>query len=139
MVTNADITLYNKIYGCDKTGYKRTYLYGVMWQDVTGVQSEENGLAVGDHTDIYIPFMVTTAKKYVLPKIFHAVSGREKIFTLRPGDVVVKGIIDFELTGEKGSDEKALLNSYDGVRVIKTVDTCDYGSGDMKHWEVTAV
>ena len=96
-------------------------------------------LVVSDHTDIFIPFTVTSQKNYALPKIFDAVSDKKNIFTLKPGDLIVKGIIDFELTGEKGKNEKALLNAHDNVRVVKAVDTCDYGSGDMRHWEVVAV
>lgn len=139
MVKNTDITLYNKVSGPDGPTYHRAYLYGVMWQDVHGVSPESEGLVVSDHTDIFIPFTVTSQKNYALPKIFDAVSDKKNIFTLKPGDLIVKGIINFELTGEKGKNEKALLNTHDNVRVVKEVDTCDYGSGDMRHWEVVAV
>lgn len=60
MVKNTDITLYNKVSGPDGPTYHRAYLYGVMWQDVHGVSPESEGLVVSDHTDIFIPFTVTS-------------------------------------------------------------------------------
>lgn len=138
MIKNADITLYNKIPG-EKAVYQRSYLYGVMWQDVHGVNIEDKGLAVADHTDIYIPFSVITKQNYALPKVFNTISDRGKMFTFKPGDIVVKGIIDLDLVGEPGKDEKVLKKTHDNVRIIKSVDTYDFGSGDMQHWEVVAV
>ena len=72
MVTNADITLYNKVYDRD-TGtnrYYRTVLKGVNWQDTTAVQPTDKGIVSADVAEIYIPFTAETEKQFRKPKNF---------------------------------------------------------------------
>lgn len=138
MVTNADITLYNKVYDRD-TGtnrYYRTVLKGVNWQDTTAVQPTDKGIVSADVAEIYIPFAVETEKQFRKPKNF--VKGPEKAgcFTIEAGDLVVRGIVETEL--ENAKDEEQLKNAYDDVRTIAVVETNDNGSPKMQHWKVTA-
>ena len=77
-------------------------------------------------------------KSYLKPKAYQSLEEveKDKYFTLNDGDIVVKGIIDFELSEEKGSNLKYLNENYDDVGIINTVVTYDCGSDYMKHWKV---
>ena len=137
MVTNADITLYNKVYDRD-TGtnrYYRTVLKGVNWQDTTAVQPTDKGIVSADVAEIYIPFAVETEKQFRKPKNFVQEPEKTGFFTVEAGDLVVQGIVGDELTSAK--DEERMKNTYD-VRTIAVVETNDNGSPEMQHWKVTA-
>ncbi|CAM2079764.1 MAG: hypothetical protein NSGCLCUN01_03992 [uncultured Clostridium sp.] len=137
-----DITLYNAYYDkqTEKTLYSRTYLFGVDWQGSNAIAIRDKGLISEDKTEIFIPFSIETAKKYIKPKAFSRLSEneREKYFTFSNKDIVVKGIVDFDVTGEKGHTKKDLESNYDDVLTIISVSTFDYGSENMQHWEVLA-
>lgn len=138
MVTNADITLYNKVYDRD-TGtnrYYRTVLKGVNWQDTTAVQPTDKGIVSADVAEIYIPFAVETEKLFRKPKNFVQEPEKTGFFTVEAGDLVVQGIVGDELTSAK--DEERMKNTYDDVRTIAVVETNDNGSPEMQHWKVTA-
>lgn len=138
MVTNADLTIYNKVYDRD-TGasmYYRTVLKGVNWQDTTAVQPTDKGIVSADVAEIYIPFVVETEKQFMKPKNFAQESEKSGFFTIEAGDLVVHGIVEDELTSAK--DEEQLKNAYDAVRTIAVVEMNDNGSPEMQHWKVTA-
>ncbi|MFR4899721.1 DUF6751 family protein [Anaerostipes caccae] len=138
MVTNADITLYNKVYDRD-TGtnrYYRTVLKGVNWQDTTAVQPTDKGIVSADVAEIYIPFAVETEKQFRKLKNFVQEPEKTGFFTVEAGDLVVQGIVGDELTSAK--DEERMKNTYDDVRTIAVVETNDNGSPEMQHWKVTA-
>ena len=128
MVTNADITLYNKVYDRD-TGtnrYYRTVLKGVNWQDTTAVQPTDKGIVSADVAEIYIPFAVETEKQFRKLKNFVQEPEKTGFFTVEAGDLVVQGIVGDELTSAK--DEERMKNTYDDVRTIDDVETNDNGS-----------
>lgn len=135
MRTNADITIYNKYFDketrLDK--YQRTVLYGVFWDERKAVNRLQSGLEDADKVTIIIPFSVTTDKKYVPPKAFDRLPDKTGYFTLQEGDRVVRGDINFEITG-KVSDLDKEYEAY----TITSVDTKDFGSPHMRHWEVGA-
>ena len=135
MRTNADITIYNRYFDketrLDK--YQRTVLYGVFWDERKAVNRLQSGLEDADEVTIVIPFKVATDKKYVPPKEFEKLEDKAGYFTLQEGDRVVKGAVDFEITG-KASD---LDKEYEAF-TITSVDTKDFGSPHMRHWEVGA-
>lgn len=138
MVTNADITLYNKVYDRD-TGtnrYYRTVLKGVNWQDTTAVQPTDKGIVSADVAEIYIPFAVETEKQFRKLKNFVQEPEKTGFFTVEAGDLVVQDIVGDELTSAK--DEERMKNTYDDVRTIAVVETNDNGSPEMQHWKVTA-
>ena len=85
------------------------------------------------NVDVYVE-----GKSYLKPKAYQSLEEveKDKYFTLNDGDIVVKGIIDFELSEEKGSNIKYLNENYDDVGIINTVVTYDCGSDYMKHWKV---
>lgn len=141
MLTNTDITLYNKFFDkADKCiKYKRSYLKGVNYRVRDSVSVSGKGVSAKNEVVIYIPFSIYAGeKKYLKPKKYEVLDELEKenYFTLNNGDIVVNGIIDFELTGEKTNNFKTLNEIYDDVSVISTVITYDCGSDYMKHWKV---
>lgn len=136
MITNADMTLYNQIPGPDGPTWQRTQIRGVFWEDGKKVSVGEAGLVSADLTVIFIPF--EHAAGYLKPVEFQRAENRAGHFTLNNGDLVVHGLVDFELTGEKGHNEKALRQQYDDVTTIVSVETNNFGSLNMQHWEVTA-
>ena len=138
MITNADITLYNKVYDRDAGAsmYYRTVLKGVNWQDKTAIQPTDKGMVSADVAEIYIPFAVETEKQFRKPKNFVQETGKTGFFTIEAGDLVIRGTVENELTRAK--DEERLKNAYDDVRTIAVVETNDNGSPEMQHWKVTA-
>lgn len=141
MIVNSDITLYNKYYSkdeqCDK--YIRTYLQGVNWQGKQAIKIGDKGLNSADIISIYIPKSVDSGfKEYISPKKYQHLSDeeKEKYFTFGTGDKIVKGIIDFELTGIKPNNEKHLEELYDDVVTIISTISNENGSYSMQHWKV---
>ncbi len=67
------------------------------------------------------------------PKEFEKLEYKAGYFTLQEGDRVVKGAIDFEITGKISDLDK----EYEAF-TITSVDTKDFGSLYMRHWEVGA-
>lgn len=138
MITNADVTIYNKVYDRDSgsSKYCRTVLKGVNWQDTTAVQPVESGIVTADISKIYIPFQTETEKQFRKPRNFLAENEKDRVFTIAPGDIIIKGIVSAEIETKK--DEERLQNSVDNFRVIASVDTNDNGSSFMQHWAVIA-
>lgn len=136
MLNNNDITLYNAYYDkvTDITKYKRTYLYGVDWQGKQAVTVSEKGLLSADSIQIFITYNVECGKQYIGPKAFERLTENEKdnYFTFKSGDKIVKGIIDFELTGIKPNNTAYLENYYDDVINIISVVDCEL----TRNWEI---
>lgn len=106
-----------------------TQIYGVHWEDRKSVNVIKSGMADADSVELYIPMSAKTDKKYKQPKDFEKNS--DGCFTLRPGDIIVKGIVEY-----KGAVAK-LLNEFDNSAVITSIDTFDYGRQNMKYWKVS--
>lgn len=138
VITNADMTIYNKVYDRDSGSneYHKTFLKGVNWQSTTQIVPSDNGVISANVAEIYIPFMVDTDKVYKAPRNFINDNDKEDCFTISPGDIVIKGIIEDEITSQ--NDEKRIKNTFDDVRVIAGADTNDNGSVEMQHWKVMA-
>nr|DAQ38489.1 MAG TPA: hypothetical protein [Caudoviricetes sp.] len=135
MYTNSNITIYNKYFDkatrTDK--YQRTILYGVFWDCKKAVNRIQSGLENADEAFIAIPFVVDSGKKYIVPKEFEKLDDKTGYFTLQEGDRVVQGEIDFEVTGKLSDLDK----QYEAF-TITSVDTKNFGSPHMRHWEVGA-
>jgi hypothetical protein len=139
MITNADLTLYNKYIEERKERFQRVQLLGVMWEN----RKARNVLASGgniaaDQAAIYIPMSIPG---YLAPKEWQAgqdESGDEDLvtWTLQTGDFVVRGLVDDELDDDFGPS--ALKAKYDDVLVISSVDTMKAGGEAMHHWQVGA-
>lgn len=130
---NADITVYNKYYDLSNDTYKyqRTVIKGVNWQGKRNGTVSDKGLLLADSTLIFIDKL----DNYISPKRFAKLSNedREKYFTFTPGDKIVKGEIDFEITGIKPYRIADLENEFDDVIDIKSVNPLS------DHFEVEGV
>lgn len=145
MITNSDITLYNIVTINGKTHYNRTYIYGVNFQEVSSIKNDRvRGIISDDVVSVYIPFIAEFSdKEYIKPKkykkmIREGILDTESYFTIDVKDKIVKGIIDFDLTGEKDNNIAYLESFYDDVYDITTVVINDNGSYNMQHWRVGA-
>lgn len=131
LLKNTNITIYNKYYdqitGYDK--YQKTLIKGVNWQNKRNATlTLTNGLLVQDSVLIFI----SKLNGYVSPRDFKLLSDIERpnYFTYGIGDKIVKGEIDFTITGVKPYSLADLEKGYDNVVTIMGVREC---SG---HWEV---
>lgn len=120
---NADITVYNKYYDAvnDVDKYQRTVIKGVNWQGKRNGTVSDKGLLLADSTLIFIDKL----DNYVSPKRFAKLSDLERpnYFTFASdGDKIVKGAIDFEVTGISPYRIADLENEFDGVIDIKSVN-----------------
>ena len=120
---NADITIYNRYTdassGVDK--YQRTVIKGVNWQGKRNGTVSDKGLLLADSTLIFVDKL----DNYVSPKRFNKLSDEErhKYFTFDSnGDKIVKGEVDFEVTGVKHFRIADLENEFDDVINIKSVN-----------------
>lgn len=139
MLTNADITLFNRYYDADSDEYKyaRTFLRGVNWQDSQAINiSQSAGVKSTNHTRVFIPLKVDSEEKtYLKPKTFKR-SDKVKNYTLDNADIVVKGIIDFDMNDANSGGFKALLRDFDDVMKITKVVDNRYGSKLVQHFEL---
>lgn len=116
---NADITIYNKYY--DKVNdidrYQRTIIKGVNWQDKRNATVSDKGLLRADSVLIFLDINDVENKIYISPKRFNKLQDAERFnyFTLGLKDKVVKGEVDFEITGIKPNSIADLENNYDDV------------------------
>ncbi|MCW6094742.1 hypothetical protein LAV60_16330 [Clostridium sporogenes] len=130
---NADITIYNKWYDSinDVDKYQRTVIKGVNWQSKRNGTITDKGLLLADSTLIFIDKL----DNYISPKKFLKLSNEERpnYFTLNPGDKIVKGEVDFEITGIKPYRIADLESEFDDVIDIKSVSKLS------SHFEVEGV
>ncbi|AUM92685.1 DUF6751 family protein [Clostridium botulinum] len=119
---NADITIYNRYYDftSDTDKYQRTVIKGVNWQGKRNGTVSDKGLLLEDSTLIFIDKL----DNYISPKKFLKLSNEERpnYFTLNPGDKIVKGEVDFEITGIKPYRIADLESEFDNVIDVKSVN-----------------
>ena len=130
-MTESNCTIFNVVYNTEKKLEEicTAHIYGVHWENVKAVNVINSGMSDADSIVVYIPMSARTDKKYKQPKEFE--KAHDGCLTLRPGDVIVKGIVSYEGTIAKITD------TFDNSAVITSVDAFDYGSYDMRHWEVS--
>ncbi|MBU3107143.1 DUF6751 family protein [Clostridium gasigenes] len=116
---NADITLYNKYYDRvnDIDRYQRFVIKGVNWQGKRNATITDKGLLMADSVLIFLDVNDVEGKVYIGPKMFNRLSEEERpgYFTLGTKDKVVKGEVNFEITGLKPNSIADLENNYDDV------------------------
>lgn len=119
---NADITIYNKFYDSanDMDKYQSTVVKGVNWQGKRNGTVSDKGLLLADSTLIFIDKL----DNYISPKRFLKLSDQERpnYFTLTPGDKIVKGEVNFEITEIKPFRISDLDGEFDDVINIKSVN-----------------
>ena len=141
MITNADITVYNKVEFRDEITYYRTYIEQVNWQNVTRAVVGSNGIdadkGLFGSTVIFIPrsSIDECVKEYKKPKAFMSEADKSAFFTFEEGTVIVRGTCTYDLNAGTLKDLKA---KYDDVLTVLVVDTADNGSYDMQHFMLEA-
>jgi len=111
------ITLYNLKYNpiSKLDEYKRTVIYGVHWEDTSDLKLDEKAVRTEDMTEIVIP----NKTGYVEPNIYAQLTSVEGVWTVRKGDLVLKGLVEVEVSEIKD------LKGYD-VRTISSISNVDY-------------
>lgn len=140
------VTIYNVVQETDKTTFEDketlyvTILRGVLCEASKAVNVRESGLEGADAVNLYIPFSVdavdgTTgkAKTYAPPQAFLAAENKSKLWTL---SVNGNGGLTFFIKGEFVTDNMPVALSHDGCYNVTKVDEKDFGSVDMRHFEV---
>lgn len=146
MYTPHTVTVYNIVRETDLSTLKEvdhvyiTILRGVMLQASKGANVRQSGLEGADAANLYIPFTVEAVdgktgaeKTYAKPQEFVKAADRNGLWTLsyngNGGDTVF-------VKGEFVSDDMTAVESHDDCYNVTKVDAMDYGSADMRHWEV---
>lgn len=140
------VTVYNSVKETDLTTFEEvtrlyvTVLRGVMLQASKGVNVRESGLEGADAVNLYIPFSVeavdgTTGKPktYTGPQAFYNAADKSGLWTL---SVNGDGGTTFFVKGEFVTDNETVALSHDDCYNVTKVDEKDFGSVDMRHWEV---
>ena len=130
MLTNVDCTVYNKYLVGRVDTYQRVQISDVHWEQRHAVRGDLNS---PDVALVFIPF--ARGDNYLAPRIWQ-MSSKVGSWTLQIGDVIVKGLVTNELVAGTFTLSN-LKAAYDDVLVIASVDTRDYGSANMQHWEIT--
>lgn len=135
MYTNANIAIYNKYLDeatrLDK--YKRTTIKNVFFDEKKASNRLQSGLESADHVLLLIPFDYTSQSNYVSPREFEELEDKSNHFTLKTGDKIIKGDIEYEVE-RKISELDELYETF----TITSVDSKDFGSSHMRHWELGA-
>lgn len=136
-------TLFNQYKNLETNAveFRRTLLSGerrpgkpaVHWENNKATNVIASGLTTADAVNVMIWFSVDAeGKTYLPPKAYAALppEALDQHWTLAPQDRLVKG----DVPDAPINDIVAL---YDDVTTITSVDTMDYGSPAMQHWEVS--
>lgn len=115
-----------------------TILRGVLMDASKAVNVRESGLVGADSVNLYIPFTVEAVdaltgkrRSYVDPKAYDAAEDTSGLWTLgTERHFFAKGEITEAL------DFQTINRKYESVHLITKVDTKDFGSPSMRHWEV---
>ena len=133
MRTNADITIYNKYTASHTDAWRRSVVYGVFWENTKASNVRATGGEMyANQATVYLPF--SNGSKYLAPTAW--TSAKTGKFTLKPGDVIVKGVVTDEISGSFTMTD--LRAKYDNVLTISSVDTKDFGTYAMQHWQIGA-
>lgn len=130
MRTNSDITIYNCYRVANVDTWQRVQIYDVAWEQ-THARSQYDS---ADLATVFIP--IARGDDYIAPRAWQALADKTGKWTLQVDDVIVRGLVSFELSSILPLGK--LKAAYDDVLVITGVDIYDYGSVGMQHWRVGA-
>lgn len=148
MYTPHTVTIYNVGENPDtlEQEYNITFLRGVFLDRREASLIEKTGLRDADVATLFIPFSVNavdalteTPKQYISPKAYRQLEDTSGYWTLEGGGLL-SGQDSFFIKGEvvNYSGYAKMRELYDDVYDITTIDTRDFGSPDMQHWQVGA-
>lgn len=133
MLTNADITIYNREYIPETRldVWHRTVIRNVNFYADNKVQHTDSGLKSADSFKVRIP-EESPQKPYLEPESYAAAGNKESYWTLREGDYVVRGVCEEEIQTPK--DLKKELR-----QVFKITSWSDNRRGGLCHWRIGGV
>lgn len=148
MYTPHAVTIYNVSENPDtlKLEYNVTFLRGVFLDRRQAANIEKSGLRDADAATLFIPFTVEAVdavtgapKQYIGPKAYRQLEDVSGYWTLEGGGMS-SGEDSFFIKGEvlNYNGYAKMRELYDDVFDITTIDTRDFGSPDMQHWQVGA-
>ena len=130
VITNADVTVYNRISG-DSTHYdtwNRTVLHGVHVYVDHKTAVTDNGLKSAEVYKIRIPADIPEAGQYLPPDQF-ACCGGYGYWTIQNDDQIVLGECQIEI--ERPADLKAVFQKH-----CKVTSWSDNRFGTTPHWRI---
>lgn len=130
MITNSDITVYNRISG-DSTHYDtwiRTVLHGVHVHVDHKTAVTDNGLKSAEVYKIRIPADIPEAGQYLPPDQFVCCGGYG-YWTIQNDDQIVLGECQIEI--ERPADLKAVFRKH-----CKVTSWSDNRFGTTPHWRI---
>lgn len=131
MITNADVTLYNRKY--DKSirldAWQRTVLKGVWFYTDHKVNVGDKGLNAADVYKIRVLANAERERTYLPEDEFVKKTDTSNYWTLQNGDIVVKGICDVDI--DKPADLAQLHKQY-----CKITSWSDNRFGGLPHWRI---
>lgn len=148
MYTPHTVTIYNVGEDPDtlQQEYNITFLRGVFLDRREAANIEKSGLRDADVATLFIPFSVDAVdavtgarKQYISPKAYRQLEDTSNYWTLEGGGLA-SGADSFFIKGEvvNYTGYAQMREMYDDVYDITTIDTRDFGSPDMQHWQVGA-
>lgn len=133
MLTNADITIYNRKY-CPATRsavWYHTVLKGVHFYCGQKMQLLANGLANVDVYKIRVPASVGVEKQYIPQAQYQEEKDISDFWTIQKGDFLIRGI---------GSEVKSLEELQKaGLETCKITGWSDNRRGGLPHWRIEGV
>jgi hypothetical protein len=139
------MTIYNKYVDPSTRSEKwqRTQILAVAWENRKAANVRAMGGALAaDQASVYIPF--ERGANYEQPRAWLALVDKSDKWTLKEGDIIVKGLVADEIHDAVVDPPSAaftvtmLKAKYDDVLTISSVDTRDMGSLNMQHWQIGA-
>lgn len=129
MIINTSMSVYNKYINTTTKAitFKKHLIDNVFWDDSKGINLNK-GYDNADNVNIFIPKSQNDMSKYVSPRNY--LGGSE--WTLQNGDFIVKGNTNLSSV----SKISELNELYDNVFTITLVDDKDFGSDNMRHFEI---
>lgn len=142
------VTIYNIVSETDPATFEDvtkkyiTVIRGVMLQASKGANVRQSGLESADAVNLYIPFSAPAkgsdgaVKRYVGPQEFWAATDKSGLWTLSTdgnggNTIFIKGEV---VEPDKTVQQLEML--YDDVYNVTKVDEKDFGSEEMRHWEI---
>lgn len=113
MLENADITIYNKLYNPQTRlhEWRRTQISRVNWFGKQAASLSADGLMTADLYTVRIP-EASAPPGYVPPEQYNGDG-----WTLRPGDIVAKGLTgDIQSPGQISSEKFTVTAAWDNRR-----------------------
>lgn len=141
MLTKVNITIYNKYVASHLEAYQLTAISGIgqfaaQWQGAKAAQKLQVGLQAADTATIYLFYAIDKLAAYLEPAVFDALTSKTGYWTLRPEDVIVKGIVTDAINSTFSIAD--LRKKYTNALAITSVDFMDMGSVRLNHWQIGA-